>query len=333
MDKITGIGNALVDVLAHIGDDAVLSEMGLPKGSMQLIDERRFGEISRKISSLRPSRAVGGSTSNTMLALGRLGRTPGFIGKIGNDEYGRFYGDTLTAAGVKGQFSHTPMATGVASTFISADGQRTFATYLGAAAALEPDDLGLEMIRGYRIICIEGYLVQNRPLLMRAIELAHQAGLKVSLDLSSYNVVEQEHALFEALLNCGAVDILFANEEESRAYTGMDPEAALAELSRYCDTVVVKLGAHGSIARSRSVMGKVARVAALKPERGVVDTTAAGDFFTAGFLYALTAGCRLDVCLKAGTLMATQVIQVTGTALADDTWRRLRTNMRTLCNA
>ena len=196
MDKIIGMGNALVDALVHIESDSVLDAMNLPKGSMQLIDERRFDEVSRKIAELNPSRAAGGSASNAMLALANLGRTPGFIGKVGNDEYGCFYSDTLIAAGVNADFLHTAMPTGVASTFISPDGQRTFATFLGAAATLEPEDLGEEMLQGYRYLYLEGYLVQNHELINRAVRLAKNLGMKICLDMASYNIVENDLEFF-----------------------------------------------------------------------------------------------------------------------------------------
>lgn len=125
MDKIIGIGNALVDILAHISSDDALKKMNLPKGSMQLIDEQKFSEVSLKINELNPGRATGGSAANAMLALAHLGRTPGFIGKVGNDDFGRFYADTMMNAGAQTNFLHTAMPTGVASTFISPDGQRT----------------------------------------------------------------------------------------------------------------------------------------------------------------------------------------------------------------
>lgn len=331
MDKIIAMGNALVDVLGHIGDDNALKEMGLPKGSMQLIDERRFEVVSARIDAFNPSRATGGSAANSALALAHLGREAGFIGKVGGDEFGRFYTDTLLAAGVRPYFSHTAMPTGVASTFISPDGQRTFATFLGAAATLGPDDIGPEMLQGYKYLYLEGYLVQNHSLVERAVEIAKSLGMKICLDMASYNIVEADRDFFTRLVN-DSIDIVFANEEESRAFTGLAPEQSLSEIAAHCDTVIIKLGAEGSIAQSRSVGGgSRARCQAGKVAK-VVDTTAAGDFFTAGFMYAFTAGCPLETCLRAGTLLSTEVIQVTGTALPEATWQKLRTEIANICN-
>ncbi len=331
MDKIIGMGNALVDALVHIEDDGMLAAMNLPKGSMQLIDEKRFGEVSESMRVLNPSRALGGSASNAMLALAHLGRNPGFIGKVGDDENGCFYSGAMTDVGVSVCLRHAAMPTGVASTFITPDGQRTFGTFLGAAASLEPEDLDEEMMRGYEYLYLEGYLVQNHALMNRAVEIAKKLGIKVCLDMASYNIVEADREYFTKLVD-ESVDIVFANEEESRAFTGLEPEKSLEKIASMCDTVVVKLGARGSIARSNTAPGGFASCDAGKVEK-VVDTTAAGDFFTAGFMYAFTAGSPLEVCLKAGTLLSTAVIQITGTTLAENTWEKIRANIETLCKA
>ncbi len=331
MDKIIGIGNALVDILAHINSDDALTKMNLPKGSMQLIDEKKFSDVSLKINELNPSRATGGSAANAMLALAHLNRTPGFIGKVGNDDFGRFYADTMMNAGAQTNFLHTAMPTGVASTFISPDGQRTFATFLGAAVTLVPEDLGEEMLRGYKYLYIEGYLVQNHELINRAVELAKNLGMKICLDMASYNIVEADHEYFTKLVS-ESIDIVFANEEESLAFTGLEPEKSLEKISSMCDTVVVKLGAKGCIARSKTAQGGYASCPAGEVEK-VVDTTAAGDFFTAGFMYAFTAGCALETCLKAGTLLSTEVIQITGTALSETKWSEIRENIGKLSKA
>lgn len=330
MNKITGIGNALVDSLIHIGSDDELARLSLPKGSMQLIDRHQADSLSLHAGGPGAKMATGGSAANAMLALSRLGRRPGFIGKIGDDEYGRFYDNTLTAAGADTYFIRTSeLPTGVAYTFISPDGQRTFATYLGAASAMQPDDLGPEMLEDSKYLYLEGYLVQDHALISRAVDIAKRLGLRVCLDLASYNIVEQDHDFFEKLVR-ESVDIVFANEEESRAFTGLEPEAAIKRMAEMADTVIVKLGAKGSMAVSRSVKGGSARVEAGKVDK-VADTTAAGDFFTAGFMYALTSGCSLETCLRAGTLLSTAVIQVTGTALSDSAWECLREHTEILC--
>ena len=70
MDKIIGLGNALVDVLATLKDDTLLDEMGLPKGSMQLIDDAKLQQINTKFSQMKTHLATGGSAGNAILGLG-----------------------------------------------------------------------------------------------------------------------------------------------------------------------------------------------------------------------------------------------------------------------
>lgn len=133
------------------------------------------------------------------------------------------------------------LPTGVASTLISPDGQRTFGTYLGAAANLRPEDVVPEWFDGYDYFYIEGYLVQNHALIRRAVELAHEAGLKVCIDLASYNIVQDDREFFAELLQ--QTDIVFANEQEAQAFTGIDNAQANVEaLASLCEIAVVKIG-------------------------------------------------------------------------------------------
>ncbi len=318
MKKVLGIGNALVDALVKVENDGILEELALPKGSMQLIDTARYLEISKRMAEMAVSRATGGSAGNTVLALANLGAAPGLVGKISDDENGRFFAENCRTHGITPYLLRDERPTGVASTFISPDGQRTFGTYLGAAAELQPEDIREEWFEGYSYFYIEGYLVQNHALIERAVDMARSAGLKVCLDLASYNIVEADRDFFAQLLQ--KTDVVFANEEEARAFTGKAPREALAELAALCEVAVVKTGAEGAMA---SMDGITARIEAF-PVAEVVDTTGAGDFFAAGFLYALTLGASLDTCLTSGALLASHVIQLVGTTLPEEVWHDIR---------
>ena len=149
MDKIIGLGNALVDVLATLKDDTILDEMGLPKGSMQLIDDAKLQQINEKFSNMKTLLATGGSAGNTILGLSCLGAATGFIGKVGNDNYGNFFRENLQKNNIEDNLLLSDLPSGVASTFISSDGERTFGTYLGAASTLRAEDLSLDMFKGY----------------------------------------------------------------------------------------------------------------------------------------------------------------------------------------
>lgn len=322
--KILGIGNALVDILYRLDDEHLLSEIHLKKDAMTLINERWEHEIEDMTRNVDKSMANGGSISNTMVALARLGREVGYIGRVGDDEMGHFFEGKLHEAGVHTQLIRGREATGVAHTFVTPGGSRTFGTLLGAAYYLGPNDITAEMFRGYDLLHIEGYLVQNQELIEAICQRAKQAGLILSLDLSSFNVVSKNRTYFHHLIS-DYIDIVFANEGEARAFTGsFDSMEQVRHIAHLCDLAVVKLGEQGSIAMLEG--GRIYKCRAEYVE-DVVDTTAAGDYFAAGFLHALTRGHRLQKCLHTGTVLATEAVQVLGSHLSPAAWNRIKTSI------
>lgn len=325
MDKIIGMGNALVDVLVRIDDDSLLEKLHLPKGSMQLIQEDTLSEIRKYTSGMKIHRSTGGSAGNTVCALAALGANPGFIGKVGQDETGAFFGDTLRQRGVNALLATCDLPSGIASTFISTDGERTFGTYLGAAATLRAEDLSRKMFTGYNYLYIEGYLLQDHDLMLRAVQLAKEEGLQVCLDMASYNVVEAERDFFDQLI-VKYVDIVFANESEALAYTGKAPHEALEEIASKCSIAVVKTGKEGSLVKKGT---EVIQLLSCLVDN-VLDTTGAGDFYAAGFMYGLTCGYSLEKCVQISTILATAVIQEVGTTLPAKKWDEIKLNIESL---
>lgn len=325
MDKIIGMGDALVDVLVRIDDDSLLGKLHLPKGSMQLIQEDTLSEIRKYTSGMKIHRSTGGSAGNTVCALAALGANPGFIGKIGQDETGAFFGDTLRQRGVNALLATCDLPSGIASTFISTDGERTFGTYLGAAATLRAEDLSRKMFAGYNYLYIEGYLLQDHDLMLRAVQLAKEEGLQVCLDMASYNVVEAERDFFDQLI-VKYVDIVFANESEALAYTGKAPHEALEEIASKCSIAVVKTGKEGSLVKKGTEVIQLLSC----PVDNVLDTTGAGDFYAAGFMYGLTCGYSLEKCVQISTILATAVIQEVGTTLPAKKWDEIKLNIESL---
>ena len=322
MDKIIGMGNALVDVLVKIDDDSLLGKLHLPKGSMQLIQEATLSEIRKYTSGMKIHRSTGGSAGNTVCA---LAANPGFIGKVGQDETGAFFGDTLRQCGVNALLATCDLPSGIASTFISTDGERTFGTYLGAAATLRAEDLSRKMFAGYNYLYIEGYLLQDHDLMLRAVQLAKEEGLQVCLDMASYNVVEAERDFFDQLI-VKYVDIVFANESEALAYTGKAPHEALEEIASKCSIAVVKTGKEGSLVKKGTEVIQLLSC----PVDNVLDTTGAGDFYAAGFMYGLTCGYSLEKCVQISTILATAVIQEVGTTLPAKKWDEIKLNIESL---
>ena len=318
MTDILGIGNALLDALQKVENDGMLEALHLQKGAMQLVDFERYAEVSKIMSAGKCEIRTGGSAGNVTLCAARLGENTFFCGKTGEDDNSCLFRTAMSRNGVAVAPLTNALPMGVASTFITPDGQRTFATYLGAGATLRAEELDETWFKDVRYVFVEGYLVQDHSLIERAIDLAHAAGAEVCLDLASYNIVAAEHDFFTHLLE--KTDIVMANEEESRAMTGLSPEDALDAMAKVCRTVVVKVGAEGAMARRGT---EKATVPAVKVPQ-VVDTTAAGDFFAAGFLTALGRGTSLDEALKMGAQCSAEVIQVVGTRLAEDAWKRLK---------
>ena len=319
MKKIIGIGNALTDALVTLPNDELLHTFGLPKGSMTLIGDEEQQRIQECFASLDVQRATGGSAGNTMLALAHLGAKPGFIGAVGDDATGNFFAANCTKCGITPYLTTLPVQSGIAYTFISPGGERTFATYLGAAAMMDPESLTTEMFAGYDYLYVEGYLVQNHALILRAVELAKEMGLKICLDLASYNIVAADHAFFTRLI-AEYVDVVFANEEEARAFANAEPAEALECLHSQCEVAVVKLGPAGS-----TIMRKGEKVfIEAWPVEKVIDTTAAGDFYAAGVMYGLMNGCTLTQCAQIGTILSGHVIQIVGTQLTEEVWGEIK---------
>jgi len=324
MKKILGIGNALEDVLVQLENDAILSELGISKGSMQLIDADKRAQIFNRISGMQLQFASGGSASNTLLALAKLGVEAGFIGKIGNDEYAELYFNAIKEAGVTPYLYKEEAPSGTAITFISPEGERTFGTYLGAASNLVADELQEALFRSHAYFYIEGYLVQNYQLIETAVKMAKAQGCLISLDLASYNVVEENREFLFRLIE-EYVDIVFANEEEAKALTGKDARKSVLLLASKVQIAVVKMGSQGSLVMQGDTLVHVPAI-----EVRMVDSTAAGDFYAAGFFYGLMHQLNLEQCGKIGTILASNVIQVVGTRLPESTWKRIRSDVKAI---
>ena len=169
MAKIIGIGNALVDVIVNLPEESILQDFSLPKGGMEMIDVEKKRQIHERISTMKQVRATGGSTSNTIHGIARLGGNAGYIGKVGNDEMGRFFEEDMKKSGITPHLIHTnDIDTGIATTLMTEDAERTFATYLGAAAAMTADEIDSDILKAYDCIHVEGYLIFNYELILRA---------------------------------------------------------------------------------------------------------------------------------------------------------------------
>lgn len=312
--RVIGIGNALIDVLVKVPGDELLKRFGFPGGSMQLVDKDKSDEVRNALRAYKSYMSAGGSVANTIHALGIMGMSPGYIGSVGNDDTGSLFTSELRQANVEPVIFVRDSSTGVAVTIVTPDSERTFATYLGAAVELNAGELSAGFFDGFNIFYLEGYLIINYDLALRACHLAKSQGLMVAIDLASYNVVESNRSHFEKIIDEYA-DILFANEEEVRALTGLDVLPAAEALSQKCSVVVIKMGSRGSVIRGG---GEVINVKAITAK--AIDTTGAGDMYAAGFLYGFSRGEALKKCGVYGSLLAGNVIEVIGAKLSSERW-------------
>jgi len=317
MDKVLGIGNALVDIMTKLDKDEFLKEFNLPKGSMQLVDQDFIKKISKATEKFEKHQSSGGSAANTIHGLARLGVETGFIGKVGEDELGDFFYEDMKKSNIDPKLLRSKTDSGRAVALISPDSERTFATFLGAAIDLVPEDLTNKLFEGYKYLHIEGYLVQNHDLLLKASKLAKENGLKISLDLASYNVVDDNLEFLKSYIN-DFVDIIFANEEESNAFTGKEPEESLNELAKRSEIAVVKVGKEGSFIKAGNETSTVEPI-----EANPVDTTGAGDAYAAGFLYGLVNDYSLSKCGQIGSILAGKVIEVVGAKMDEEKWQEI----------
>lgn len=312
--SIAGIGSALVDILVQLEDDQLLEALQLPKGSMTLVSADLSQKIMDFTTGLEWTIETGGSAANTVRGIAQLGGATGFIGKICNDEPGQFFRSEFERLKIAPHLYFSTIPTGKAATLISPDSERTFGTYLGAASELSADEISEDIFSNYDYLHIEGYLVFNHELIEGILKLAKKQRLKVSLDMASYNVVEANLDFLKYLID-HYVDIVFANEEEAKSYTGLAPEGALQVLAGQCEIAVVKIGKEGSLVRSGNQFVKVGT-----PQVNSFDTTGAGDVYASGFLYGLANHFSLENCGKLGSLMASRVIQVAGAKIPDEDW-------------
>jgi sugar/nucleoside kinase (ribokinase family) len=318
MRKVLGMGNALVDIITRIDDDEILKSFGLPKGSMTLVDLDTSNFIHSETAGMPKTRASGGSAANTIHGLAHLGVETGFVGKVGDDDMGRFFKKDMQVNKIKPVLFRSMNETGRAMALISKDSERTFATYLGAAVDLSTEDISYEIYKGYDYFYVEGYLVQNREMLEKAFRLAARAGLIICLDLASYNIIDENVEFFKSMIS-QYVDILFANEDEIRSFTGKSPEEGALETREICDLVVIKLGADGSFCMCNEGMVRVG----VRPSKAI-DTTGAGDLFAAGFIYGHMKGLPAEICGQMGAILAGRIIELIGAKMNESQWEILR---------
>ena len=308
--KLLGISNAIVDVLSHVDDD-FLQQIGAPPGSMTLIDEDRAHEI---YDMMGPATEMsGGSVANTVAGFANLGGAAAYIGRVNNDQLGEIFAHDMRSLGVDVRLNPAPAKSPTARchVLITADGQRTMQTYLGACTELSVADVSSQTVGAPGVILLEGYvwdIAEGPALATRAIEIARSTGSKVALSLSDSFCVERHREAFHDAVKNG-VDIVVADEDEINALLGTDNfDDTMKSLDDYDNLFAMTRSEKGSVIRH----GSEVVVQTATPVEEIIDTTGAGDAYTAGFLYGYSHGKSLRESAEIGTYCATRVIQQVG---------------------
>ena len=292
---IVGIGSALVDILTH-QDDAFLQKTGAVKGAMKLVEKQFIDQTIQKTMK-ELSIVSGGSACNTIVGIGRLGGQARFIGKRGDDDMGMLFEAELIKSNVEPMLFTSPSPTGRVLSIITPDAQRSMFTYLGASSEILPHELDAKCFADAAVVHVEGYLLFNPDLITRSLEAAKNAGAIVSLDLASFTIVEESKLLLEKLTR-DFVDILIANEDEAKVFTGYtDEKDAVKALSEYAEIAVLKVGKRGSYVSNN---GEIIDIEP-KGTGEAVDTTGAGDLWASGFLFGLVNGYPIEKCGELGS--------------------------------
>jgi len=307
---LLGISNAIVDVLAHVDDD-VITKVGAPPGSMTLVDLERAREV---YAMMGPATEMsGGSVANSVAGFANLGGSAAYIGNVKNDQLGDIFRHDMRSLGIDVRLPPAidGSPTARCQILITEDGQRTMQTYLGACTELSLDDISEETVGSPAIVLLEGYvwdIAEGPQLAKRAAEIVKRNGGRVALSLSDSFCVERHRDAFHDAVT-SIVDIVVADEDELNALLQTSSfEASSKLLADYDNLFAITRSEKGSVIRH----GTDSVVQAATTVNKIVDTTGAGDAYTAGFLYGLAENESLAECARLGTFCATQVIQQVG---------------------
>lgn len=316
--KITGIGSALVDLLLT-EEETFVSSLGSQKGGMTRVDHQ-FIETALSRSAKPVHLVSGGSACNTVIGVGKLGGNAAFVGKLGDDDLGRVFADGLRESAVNPLLFPSSSPTGRVLSVITPDAQRTMFTCLGASTELDPAAINPELFADAAVVVVEGYLLFNPELMLATVKAAKAAGARISLDLSSFEVVHAARGMLDDIIR-NYVDILIANEDEAEAFCGCrDEKKVMAHLLDRAPVAALKLGERGSCVSYNS---QVFRIEA-QTDRPPIDTTGAGDLWAAGFLFGLVNGYSIEACGAMGSACGYEVCQVVGAKIPEEGWDRIK---------
>lgn len=304
-------GNALVDLIIESTDEC-LKELNMVKGGVIFLDEKKAKETITSIMREDPAALPGGAAANVISMMSHLGSKAYYCGKVGNDLLGTQFEEILKKDGVTVKIEKIDTHTGTALTIITPDAQRSFAVYLGASVKITNEDIDFDAISKSKIVHIEGYQFFDKNLRAMVVEIAKSAKENkclISFDLSSYGLVKEHKSELEKFV-IEYVDILFANEDESLAYTGLNPDESVEELSKTVTIAIVKIGEKGSLIKTKGEFYEIAPV-----KTNAIDTNGAGDAYAGAFLYAYVNDKSISECGNLASFAASRVVSEIGARL------------------
>jgi len=315
MRQAVGVGAALVDLVTSVSEEWIVRQKK-PKGGMNPV---AWGEMGRILGNVeRLTTIPGGSASNTMMGLARLGGSVRFVCKVGNDDLGDVYSLNLYRNGVEGYIRKSATPTGRVLSAVTPDAQRTMYTYLGASAELLPTEISDVPFRNAGVLYLEGYLAYAPTILLHCVNAAKANNLEVIFDCGSFGVIQDCRFIIDKLIEEESIDILIANEDEAKALTNVEEELACMEMAKMAKIAIVKIGKKGSII---CVKDEIFRIGT--PDVKAIDTTGAGDLWASGFLYGYLNDWPIEKCGELASAVASEVIQVMGPVIPDECYERL----------
>ena len=307
--KITGIGNAIVDVICKV-EEVFLEKNNLAKSNMKLIDESEFKKL---LGNLKIEETIsGGSVANSIVGLSQLDNKVGFIGKVSDDALGQKYEQGLRRENVKYFYNKKKeiLPTGTCLILITPDSERTMCTFLGTAGKINKTDIDIKAVKNSEITFLEGYLWdEGEP--KEAFNEAIKYSNKTAMSLSDKFCVDRHKKSFLELVQ-NKIDIIFANEQEIlELIDAKSFEEVISFGKKLNKTLIITRSNKGSIAINQNEVIECESQKNLK----IVDLTGAGDLFAAGFLHGYINEKSIKESLDKGTEMASKIIQKIGARL------------------
>ena len=313
MFSVFGLGNPLLDFIASV-EPPVLEALEAKKGTMNLVDREGMEKVLGKLAGY--TNIPGGSAANTLRAISWLDRDGQlerllYCGSVGPDVRGQAYNSSLREAGIDVQVVTKSLPTGCSVILVTPDHERTMFTYLGACREFGLEDLELTALAGSRIFYTTGYMWDmdnQKQAVKRAMEYSRQRGVAIYFDLADPFVVHRYHEEFRSWLP-SRIDVLFGNRDEFRIMFGpkLSDRELLAAAAKVSPVLLMKTGCDGCFVSDH---GEVRSIDGFCVEP--LDTTAAGDCFSAAYIFASLRGFPPLQAAKLANRLAASIVTVLG---------------------